>query len=268
MSADRSRLVLTPEQVLIRLEPAGLGSRFVAFTLDFTLVTGAAALVSQLAHGLPGGIGTLASALALLLLTWGYHVYFEVRHQGQSPGKRIASIRVVDDRGLPLSLEQSLVRNVVRVLDALPIGYAAGALSCGLDPRRRRLGDIAAGTLVVRERRSLEPLERVSRTRSWNSLRTARFVRLARHTVGLEERELLQALCLRGPTLSDQARIELMEEVGGYYRRRLGIDDPHLSGEGVVQGLAGVLVPDRLVPSASPATRGRRSFAAFASRRR
>jgi uncharacterized RDD family membrane protein YckC len=255
VSGDRSRVVVTPEHVLILLEPAGLGSRFVALAVDLALVVGASAVVSQLTFALPGGAGTIVRALALLLLTWGYHVYFEVRHQGQSPGKRIAGIRVVDGRGLPLGLEQSFVRNVVRVLDALPIGYALGALACHFDPRRRRLGDIAADTLVVRERRTLELDGRTSRARAWNSLRTPRLARLARHRVSLEERELLQALCLRAPGLADQARVDLMEEVGRHFRERLGIDDPHLSGEGIVQGLAGALLPDRL---AAPAvTRGR-----------
>jgi uncharacterized RDD family membrane protein YckC len=265
VTGERSRVVLTPEHVLILLEPAGLGSRFVALAVDFALVAGLTALVTRLAFALPGGAGTIVRALALLLLTWGYHVYFEVRHQGQSPGKRIAGIRVVDGRGLPLSLEQSFVRNVVRVLDALPIGYALGALACYFDPRRRRLGDIAADTLVVRERRTLELEGRASRARSWNSLRTPRLVRLARHRVSLEERELLQALCLRAPGLADSARVELMEEVGRHYRERLGIDDPHLSGEGVVQGLAGALLPDRL---ASPARDGRAGRRAGASPRR
>jgi len=254
VKAERSRVVLTPEHVLILLEPAGLGSRFVAFSVDLALVLGATVVVSQLASAIPGGAGAVVRALVLLILNWGYHVYFEVRHQGQSPGKRIVGIRVVDGRGLPLGLEQSFVRNVVRVIDALPIGYALGAIACHLDSRRRRLGDIAADTLVVRERRTLDLERRASRARAWNSLRTPRLVRLARHRVGLEERELLSALCLRADALDDAARVGLMEDVGRHYRERLGIDDPHLSGEGVVYGLAGALFPDRL---GSPAAAGR-----------
>ena len=189
LSSDRSRVVLTPEHVQIRLEPAGLGSRFVAFTVDFALVGGRQPWSSPSSPSpSPAPPGRSCARSRCCVLTWGYHVYFEVRHQGQSPGKRIAGIRVVDGRGLPLGLEQSFVRNVVRVLDALPIGYGLGAIACHLDPRRRRLGDIAADTLVVRERRALELLAPTARARSWNSLRTPRLVRLARHRVGLEER--------------------------------------------------------------------------------
>jgi uncharacterized RDD family membrane protein YckC len=136
--AARPRTIVTPEHVEIRLDPAGLGSRFVALVIDLAIVLGASSVVAHLAlYALPPALGMLVNALALLLLSWGYHVFFEVRAQGQPPGKRIVGIRVVDGRGLPLSVEQSFVRNVVRVLDALPVGYALGALSCLLDPQRR-----------------------------------------------------------------------------------------------------------------------------------
>jgi uncharacterized RDD family membrane protein YckC len=240
------RVILTPEHVEIRLEPAGLGSRFIALVVDFSLVLGLTALVTQLTRGtLPGAVGIIAEAVLLLVLTWGYHVYFEVHHQGQSPGKRIAGIRVVDGRGLPLSVEQSFVRNVVRTLDALPVGYGVGALVCLLDRHRRRLGDIAADTLVVRERPTEVYERRATGARAFNSLRTPRVLRLVRHRLGLEEREFLAALCLRADAMDERARFDLMEEVGRHYRARLGIDDPHLSGENLVRGLAGVLFADQ-----------------------
>jgi uncharacterized RDD family membrane protein YckC len=232
--------------VEIRLEPAGLGSRFIALIVDLVLVTGLSGMVSQVTRGvLPGAVGIVAQALALLVITWGYHVYFEVRHQGQSPGKRIVGIRVVDGRGLPLSLEQSFVRNVVRVLDALPVGYALGAVVCQLDPHRRRLGDIAADTLVVRERHGQVYERRTTGARAFNSLRTPRVLRLVRHRVGLEEREFLATLCLRADGMEDKARFDLMEEVGRHYKARLGIEDPHLSGENLVRGLSGVLFAEQ-----------------------
>jgi uncharacterized RDD family membrane protein YckC len=244
------RVILTPEHVEIRLEPAGLGSRFIALVVDFSLVLGLTALVSQLTRRtLPGAAGIIAEAVLLLLLTWGYHVYFEVRHQGQSPGKRIVGLRVVDGRGLPLSVEQSFVRNVVRTLDALPIGYALGALACLLDRHRRRLGDIAADTLVVHERPTEVYERRATGVRAFNSLRTPRVLRLVRHRVGLEEREFLAALCLRADGMDERARFDLMEEVGRHYRARLGIEDPHLSGENLVRGVAGVLFADQAAAS-------------------
>lgn len=243
---SRERRIVTPEHVEIRLEPAGLGSRFIALLVDFVLVTALSATISQVTLlVLPAAPALLVRALLLLVLTWGYHVYFEVRHAGQSPGKRIAGLRVVDGRGLPLGLEQSFVRNVVRVLDMAPLGYALGGVACLLDPERRRLGDIAASTLVVREARTPSFERRATRGRARSYLRTPRLVRLVRHRIGLEEREFLAALAVRAEGLEDRARFDLMEEVGRYYRERLLIDDPSLSGENLVRGLAGILFSER-----------------------
>lgn len=249
MNGPRSRVILTPEHVEIRLEPAGPGSRFIALIVDLVLISALTVVISQLTLGvLPTAAGILVRALILLVLSWGYHVYFELRHQGQSPGKRVAGIRVVDGRGLPLSLEQSFVRNVVRVLDALPLGYALGALVSQVDPHRRRLGDIAADTVVVRERPAPVYERRVGGIRAFNSLRTPRVLRAVRHRLGLEEREFLAALCLRADSMDARARFDLMEEVGHHYKARLGIDDDHLSGENLVRGLSGILFAERAVP--------------------
>jgi uncharacterized RDD family membrane protein YckC len=256
----RGRQILTPEQVEILLEPAGPGRRFGALVIDLVLVVSLTAFVSRLALlALPPGLGPLVRGIAVVLLSWGYHVYFELRHHGQSPGKRIVGIRVVDGRGLPLSLEQSFVRNVVRVLDALPAGYAIGCLASLLDGERRRFGDRAADTLVVRERPPLEPDRRAGGARAFNSLQTPRLARLARVSVSLEEREFLAELCRRAEALENRARFELMEDVGRHYRERLGIDDPRLSGENLVRGLTSLLFVDRLSGAArTRAARGGR----------
>lgn len=243
MRRARGRTVLTPEHVEIHLEPSGLGRRFIGLLVDLALVLGLTAVLTRLLTLLlPGGLGTLAVALLLLVLSWGYHVYFEVRHQGRSPGKRAAGIRVVDDRGLPLTVEQSFVRNAVRALDVAPIGYGLGAAACLFDRHGRRLGDLAAGTLVVRESVPIRFERRSGPARSFNSLRTPRLVRLARQRISLEERELLAELCLRADGLDERARFELMEDVGRHYRERLGIEAEHLSGEAVVRGLAALLL--------------------------
>ena len=126
---------------------------------------GLAGLAARIASSLlPGAVGQLVAATAAFLITWGYHVYFEVRHQGRSPGKALVGIRVVDGRGLPISLEQSFVRNIVRVLDFAPLGYGLGALTVQLDREARRLGDIAADTLVIREGRAFDYDRRASRS--------------------------------------------------------------------------------------------------------
>ena len=87
--------------------------------------------------------------LATFLLSWFYPVFFEVWWNGQTPGKRATDLKVVCDDGTPVSFSKSIVRNFLRAADMLPTGYAVGLICCLIDPSFRRLGDLAAGTLVV-----------------------------------------------------------------------------------------------------------------------
>jgi uncharacterized RDD family membrane protein YckC len=237
---EREAVVLTPEHVPIRLFPAGLGARFFAFVVDAGVILAVTSLITMLLGYLSG-----VRMVVVFVLSWGYHVYFEVKHQGRSPGKRLCGLRVVDSRGLPVTFQQSFVRNVVRVVDGAPAFYGAGALISLLDRRSRRLGDIAADTLVIEERSAGDPTAAISDARRFNTLQNPRVLRRLRRQVGLEEREFLLALCLRADFLETRARFDLMEEVGGYYRRTLEVDDPNLSGENLVRGLLAVLYTDR-----------------------
>jgi uncharacterized RDD family membrane protein YckC len=239
----RDRLVLTPEHVEIRLQPAGLGSRFLAVSIDLALATAISGMLGMVFSLLPRAVGLPLWATASFLVMWGYHVYFEAAHEGRSPGKRALRLRVVDGRGLPLTLGQCFVRNVVRVLDSAPALYGLGALASLLDPHRRRLGDIAADTLVVAEGRSEDPDPAAVLAPEYNSLRTPRVMRLVRRRLGLEERELLAALVRRAPELDESARFDLMEEAGRWYRERLELRDLPLSGEQIVRGLTSVSTP-------------------------
>jgi uncharacterized RDD family membrane protein YckC len=253
LGASRGRVVVTPEHVEIVLEPAGLGIRFLALLADLVLLIAVAVVLAQLSLlFLPFGVAGVVRGLTLLVLSWGWHVYFEIAHQGQSPGKRLFGLRVVDGRGLPLALEQSFIRNAVRALDALPVGYALGALTCLFDREHRRLGDIVADTLVVREPRHVEADRRVAGERVFNSLRVPRVLRLVRHRVGLEEREFLATLCLRAESLEAGARFDLMEDAAAFYREKLDLGDLPVSGESFVRGLVSVLFADQLNARATP----------------
>lgn len=238
--------IVTPEYVEIHLTPAGLGRRFVAWLIDM-LVLMSLIMFARMLGALGGWVGTFASTTIIFLIVWGYHVFFDLIWQGRTPAKRALGLRVIDDRGLPLSLQQSFVRNIVRIFDMLPGGgfgigfYGVGATVCLFNPAARRLGDIAAGTLVVHEARPLEAPRQLTEGWRHNSLRTGRMLRTIRNRVSLEEREFLLSLCVRSPKLDDKARFDLMEEVGAHYREKLGIEDAHLSGENLVRGLASVL---------------------------
>jgi uncharacterized RDD family membrane protein YckC len=233
----RRTVVRSPEHVLIELQPAGLGTRSAAFLLDFVLLLGLLVLLGNAIRLLPRAVRDMAMVTASFVCIWGYNTFFEMLWNGQTPGKRLMRIRVVDGRGLPVDFAQSLIRNVVRLLDVIPFG-GIGMLSAMLDPEHRRLGDRAADTRVVLETQPAIPVLEAVALRRFNTLRTPRVRRYVEHRIGVEERELLFSLCLRAPGLSKQARYEVFEEVGAHYRAELGIEDPNLSGESLVRGLA------------------------------
>jgi uncharacterized RDD family membrane protein YckC len=236
------RRVLTPEHVPIRLSPAGLGSRFVALLVDVAIILGVASMVGwAFRFLLSPGIAQAASTTLSFVLFTGYPVYFELRHQGRTPGKRFFNLRVVDGRGLPITLEQSFVRNVLRALDFAPVFYGVGGLVSLFDSDRRRLGDILADTVVVQERIPLRPQGEIRLERRFNALRSPSALRRIRQRVSLEEREFLLTLCMRADRLEASARYDLMEEVGSHYRERLDIDAPHLSNENLVRDLTAAL---------------------------
>lgn len=234
--------IITPEHVHIRLEPAGFGSRFLALMIDWLIVTaisgaGGAIMIVLL----PGGIAMALTITLNFVITWGWHVLWEVKFQGRTPGKRALRLRVIDARGLPVSLHQSLVRNIVRILDTMPAFYGVGALTMLTNDARRRLGDLVADTLVVRDAQTLSYTGQLAAERRHNSLRTPRVLRLIRHRISLEEREFLLALCLRADRMTPAARYDLMEEVAKTYRHKLDIEEEQISGENLVRDLTAVL---------------------------
>ena len=238
--------ITTPEHVEIRLEPAGAGSRFLAILIDSLCTHGASIAIFILVSSfLPRGIALAVLLTASFILTWGWHLYFETKHQGRTPGKRALKIRVVDARGLPVTLYQSLARNIVRVLDFAPAFYGFAAIATMLSPARRRLGDIVADTLVIRDAQPLAYRGQLAAERRHNSLRTPRVLRHIRHRIGLEERELLLTLCLRAEKMQPAARYDLFEEVGAVYRAKLGVEAEELSGENFVRDLTAVLFHPR-----------------------
>jgi uncharacterized RDD family membrane protein YckC len=154
----------TPELIGLDLELAGLGSRFVAWFVDglvksllsFTVITLGLVLLALVASANPFD-GSVMLVLALILgihaaVSLGYGVYFEARWNGQTPGKMFARIRVVRLGGAPVDAVAALVRNALAVVDYLPTLHILGATFILLTANRQRLGDLAAGTVVVRER--------------------------------------------------------------------------------------------------------------------
>ena len=145
---DTRYQVETPEGIDLILRPAGLVARALAFAIDL-LIRGALLAVLFAVLALLGQFGMGLGTILLFLVTWWYMVLFEVLNQGRSPGKQLMGLRVIHDDGTPVGWAASLTRNLLRFVDMLPFAYTLGILSCLNHPAFKRLGDIAAGTLVV-----------------------------------------------------------------------------------------------------------------------
>ncbi|MDO8697380.1 MAG: RDD family protein [Pseudomonas sp.] len=145
---DTRYKVETPEGIDLTLRPASLVPRALAFAIDLA-IRGLVLLLLLLLLELLGKLGKGLGAILMFMLTWWYMVLFEVLNQGRSPGKQWMGLRVVHDDGTPVGWGASLTRNLLRFVDFLPFAYALGILSSLSNPAFKRLGDLAAGTLVV-----------------------------------------------------------------------------------------------------------------------
>ena len=154
MSYEDRISIATPEGVDLQLTLAGLGSRAAARIVDQLIQTGVLIAIAVLA-AVAGGDGDVAGPVFLVLLflvQFGYDVLFETLGSGRTPGKRWSGLRVVRSDGGPVGFVASAVRNLVRLIDFLPGVYAVGMASVVASRRNQRLGDMAASTVVVRER--------------------------------------------------------------------------------------------------------------------
>jgi uncharacterized RDD family membrane protein YckC len=160
-SLDPSLQIDTPENVLLETPVAGPGSRSLAAMVDYLLVTVTILVLLWLISDIPFDTpdnGYLALAFVTLLVFavfMFYHLIFEAIWNGQTPGKRLFKIRVVQANGMPLTATGLIVRNLVRLFDFLPAFYGIGIIVMFVSRQSQRLGDMAAGTLVVREQPDL-----------------------------------------------------------------------------------------------------------------
>ena len=164
MSAQEETLdIITPENVAFGYQVAGIGSRFLATLIDTILVTLLQVIVlvtySFILYlfdidPLGDGSAWIAAIMGVVvfLFYWGYYIFFEMLWNGQSPGKRWTGLRVIRADGTPITLSESFIRNLTRLVDFLPAAYGVGIITMFIDKKSRRLGDLAAGTLVVHDR--------------------------------------------------------------------------------------------------------------------
>jgi uncharacterized RDD family membrane protein YckC len=213
---DDQLTIRTPEGVELNLTLAGLASRVLASLLDGLIQSLAGGIVVvALVVVFDGSLEALGSgllALALFLIFFGYPILFEVLDGGRSIGKRATGLRVVRLDGGPIGFGAASIRNIMRLVDVLPGGYAVGAIAILATPHNQRLGDLAAGTVVIRER-STQVAPAVQRAPT-----PSRYGRLDVTAVTADEIALIRRYFERRESLPDPRRLELAWDIA----RRIG----------------------------------------------
>lgn len=153
--------VETPEQIDINFQQAGIGSRFYAALIDTALLTLISLVgyyvnrrfISELGDIVGNWLGALGGVMVFAIF-WGYYIAFEVTTNGQTFGKLALGLRVIKDGGYPIGFADAAIRNLVRIVDFLPFFYGVGLLCMVMNKNWKRLGDLAAGTLVIKTGRT------------------------------------------------------------------------------------------------------------------
>jgi len=256
-----THVIRTPELVEFEFELAGLYARFLAWVIDGCIagaVSAAALFALSFMAIFASGLAGFLIFVVLFLASWGYFTFFEWRMGGRTPGKRAMGLRVMQVSGVRIEFTHAALRNLLRAFDHLPFLYAVGGGIALFAPSRRRLGDLVAGTVVVRERRRKVPGNLGAGGPARQGLLGRLEEKLRRATV--PERELLLSAALRREELDVPARLTLFAELAGFLRERFGVEKPeHLSDEKLVLEAVAVLL--RLEGAAPVQQSPRRSVA-------
>jgi uncharacterized RDD family membrane protein YckC len=223
-------LISTPENVDLHLELAGIGNRILACVIDtlisvalnFVIVLGCLLVAFAMdSFPLPQQAKTIAlyyvlgaAVLTILVVSYGYHVFFEGFWRGQTPGKRLAHIRVIEQNGQTVSWTSVIIRNLLRVVDIWI--FLVGLVVVLIDRNERRLGDLAAGTLVIRERL---PARAAAGLKLKATEPSSAFVDVGRMSPA--EYDLLLSFLERREKLSRSQRPLIASKLESYFRNRL-----------------------------------------------
>lgn len=234
---DPKFTVQTPEQIEFEYELAGLGSRLLAFLFDgmIRLLMNLILVMLFFVVLIIGGIiqGGASSAfqkiseffdkssrfpLLLFAIIWfvmwlintGYYIFFETVWSGQTPGKKLLNIRVIREGGYPVGFYEALLRNLLRIIDIIPTNYLVGALCVFISPKEKRVGDYAAGTIVIKEKVDRIPEGMFKESKPDSDLKELRGVLPNIVNVKPEEYNMIVGF------------LERREEMDSSYRRHMG----------------------------------------------
>ena len=229
---SRPDRTVTPEAVTIAMDVAGLGSRMIAWLIDgaIQLAIVVPILLGVGASTLSGGVELVVVSLVIFLITWAYYPIFELLWQGRTPGKRAQRLRVIRTDGQPAGGAAILVRNLIRILDVFLLPFLA-VISMIVTSRSQRLGDLAAGTMVVREPRLTAPESVTLPGRTDLPMVD---------TTGLSEREydVIRSFLARRSSLDPTARWRLAAQLASSVRGRVGSLPDGLADEAMLEAVA------------------------------
>lgn len=218
----------TPEQIALELPLAGIGSRFLAITIDTLIQAGIYILTGIIfLLILPAGFSMftflpklLGPAMAIFIgfaVYWGYFAIFESIWNGQTPGKRFAGIRVIKESGRPINAFEAIGRNLMRAVDAMPGIYGVALVCMMCNRQSRRLGDFVAGTVVVHEK----PTEEIRPT--WNTATDAPSATPGLGQMTAEELVLIETYLSRRFELDPEVRLRTAIQIADRLKVKTGL---------------------------------------------
>lgn len=241
--------IKTPEYVSLQFQVAGLGSRASALIIDqlilmtlnaavfivlYIIMSGSSPLPFFLQmNDLPIGI----TIIALFIINWGYYFAFEFFYGGRTIGKKLLGIRVIQENGHSITLLSSFIRNLLRIIDSLPLGYFVGMIMVFFHSKHKRIGDLVAGTIVVHERKAIRkrkrsPLEKEIQLRGL----TKELVLLDEWKIksfGIKEWKLISTYSNRFPLLSKEERNPLTKQMAEILFPKMGLEIEEKSNQEV-----------------------------------
>ena len=235
MTRTNTLLIKTPEGVVFSQTLAGPMTRFLAWGIDLMCMS-AILLTLNMIVGFASFISPdLANALGIFfyfIVSIGYAMTLEWMWRGQTVGKRVLRLRVVDAHGLRLQFSQVAIRNLLRIVDLLPGLYVVGGAATLLTRKAQRLGDVAANTVVIRIPRIVEPNLEMLQSDKYNSLRAHPHVcaRLRQRVTPAEAATALQAI-VRRDEMEAAARVQLFGELATHFKTK--VDFPAEAVEGI-----------------------------------
>jgi uncharacterized RDD family membrane protein YckC len=222
LSTRKALQIQTPEGVVFNLAIAGLYTRFLAWAIDgaaISMVSSVIGIVTTFLAVLSPDFAKALFVVSYFVISVGYGIFTEWHWRGQSWGKRLLRLRVIDASGLKLQISQIIIRNLLRPVDLLPAFYFLGGIISYLSMRGQRLGDLAANTVVIRIPESFSLNTQALKESKYNSFREYPHLEARlRQRVNPREASLALDAILRRDEMEPEARLELFRRIAEHFR--------------------------------------------------